>query len=93
MVNQFGLLPDQVAGKTTPDLYYDLDDRDRLLATFRDQGSLNNFVARAKRQDNGQPFWGELSGRMIEFAGERGLLTAIIDITARRQAEENLRGP
>lgn len=91
MVNQFGLQPDQVEGKTTPDLYYDLDDRDRLLATLRDQGSLNNFVARAKRQDNGQPFWGELSGRMIDFAGERALLTAIIDITARRQAEENLR--
>jgi PAS domain S-box-containing protein len=90
MVEQFGLLPEQIAGKTTPDLYYDLDDRDRLLSILRDQGSLNNFVARAKRQDNGQMFWGELSGRMIDFAGERALLTAIIDVTARRHAEENL---
>jgi PAS domain S-box-containing protein len=89
-VNQFGLLPDQISGKTTPNLYYDPEDRDRLLATLRDQGSLNNFVARAKRQDTGQPFWGDLSGRMIDFGGERALLTAIIDITARRQAEESL---
>lgn len=90
MIDEFGLLPEQLAGKTTPDLYYDLDDRARLLATLRDQGSLNNFVARAKRQDNGQPFWGDLSGRMIDFAGERALISTIIDITARRQAEENL---
>ena len=89
-VDQFGLLPEQISGQTTPDLYYDPEDRDRLLATLRDQGSLTNFVARAKRQDNGQPFWGDLSGRMIDYAGERALLTAIIDITARRQAEESL---
>lgn len=91
MVNQFGLTPEQVEGKTTPDLYYDLADRERLLATLQDQGVLNNFVARAKRQDNGLPFWGDLSGRIIDFAGERALLTVIIDITARRQAEDNLR--
>jgi PAS domain S-box-containing protein len=92
MIDQFGLQPEQIAGKTTLDLYDDPADHERLLATLQDQGSLNNFVARAKRQDNGQPFWGDLSGRVIDFAGERALLTAILDITARRQAEENLRG-
>jgi PAS domain S-box-containing protein len=89
-VDQFGLLPEQISGQTTPDLYYDPEDRDRLLAILRDQGNLTNFVARAKRQDNGQPFWGDLSGHMIDYGGERALLTAIIDITARRQAEESL---
>jgi len=90
MINQFGLQPEQLTGKRTPDLYYEPADRERLLGILRDQGKLDNFVARAKRQDTGEPFWGELSGRMIDFGGERVLLTAILDVSARRQAEESL---
>jgi predicted signal transduction protein with EAL and GGDEF domain len=42
------------------------------------------------RTRGGRTFWASLSGQRLRFAGDDALLAAIVDITARRQKQQNL---
>lgn len=70
--------------------YYDLDDRNRLLALLEKE-VVRNFEVRLKRED-GSLFWGLVTA-MPQFTatGEKQFLVITQDITERKQGEENLR--
>ena len=61
-----------------------------LLEQFRAKGGLTNHELRARHAD-GSMFWISISVRPFDFQGEQALLSEIIDITERKQAEEALR--
>jgi PAS domain S-box-containing protein len=77
---------DELIGQVTPDFYYDLADRAVYLSALREQGQVSNFDLRLKRGD-GDLLWTLASGRIIIFQGEPAILTSLVDITDRREAE------
>ncbi|CAG0927175.1 partial putative diguanylate cyclase DgcE, partial [Planctomycetaceae bacterium] len=86
----FGIPIAELIGRPTPDFYFDPADRQELLTQLRQAGSLRDYELHVKRAD-GAPFWVLVSMRTLMFAGQRALFAAFIDITASRQAAEDLR--
>lgn len=80
---------DTLVGTATPDFYQDLADRQQYIASLRQEGQVTSFEIGLKRID-GEPFWGLLSGRIIEFQGEPAIITSVIDVTTRRRAQDAL---
>ena len=66
------------------------EDRQRLYDTLRRQGSVDQLELRFRRK-NGEDLIGLLSARLFTLNDEPLLLGGVIDITARKQAEETLR--
>jgi PAS domain S-box-containing protein len=85
----FGFKEGELKGHRAPDLYANPADRDALVKTLEEQGTLQNYEIRVKRTD-GKLFWVSVSGRKIHFGGEESILGASIDITKRKEAEEAL---
>ncbi|MBN2003215.1 MAG: PAS domain S-box protein [Anaerolineae bacterium] len=81
-----GTTPDTIIGNPVPDLYYDPEDRPKVLKQVREKGSVQNYPVRGKRV-NGEPFWSELSIQPMDYEGTPALLTALTDTTQRRTAE------
>jgi len=75
-----------------PDLYVDPGDRERLLEAVARDGLVRAFPTRLRRRD-GREIWVEVNARAIPGPqGElRFLEGAVMDVTARRRAEEALR--
>jgi PAS domain S-box-containing protein len=73
----------------TIDFYHDPADRQLLLEQLERQGQVERHELRLKKID-GTPFWVELSLRRILFDDAPCLLSAIHDITERKQAAEAL---
>ncbi len=72
-------------------VFFDKNERTKMVESFIKNGILNNFEILLKRQ-NGEPLW--ISGHVIPFkmpGGETVLLSASIDITHRKKAEEQLK--
>ena len=53
-------------------------------------GRVDDFEAEM-RVASGRTFWAHLSGQRLRFGGDEALLAAIVDITAQRQAHEEMR--
>ena len=87
---KYGYSQGELIGKTTPDIYYDIADRDRILAILKEQGTVLNDEVRFKRKD-GTIFLGVSSIRPIVYGGTKALLGVCVDITERKQAEESIR--
>ncbi len=83
---------DEVVGKTTYalNIWADTADRDRLVRELLSSGSVRNreFVLLAK---GGRPLVVDLSASLITIAGDQCFLTSFIDITERKQAEQQMR--
>lgn len=79
-----------VLGNSWRDLFVDLADRERLLLKFVEEGSVRNFELRLRRPD-GRIVWGLASMADIPIEGEELLLFAFVDITALKEAEEEIR--
>jgi PAS domain S-box-containing protein len=81
---------ERAIGRPAGDFWVNPDAR----LTFADAvvaaGGLWDFEA-ALTTDQGQRFWGLLSGTFFQYQGEDVLLISQVDITARKQAEEALR--
>ena len=77
---------DELMGQITPDFYHDPADRQAYLTALREQGQVANYDLRLKRGD-GELFWALLSGRVIDFQGEPAIITSVIDINERREAQ------
>lgn len=73
-------------GKVTPDFYANAEDREPFLAEIRQNGFVNNYELYLKRSD-GDRFWSLVSARIINYQGAPALLTSLIDINDRKQAE------
>jgi PAS domain S-box-containing protein len=81
-----GLPPDGWIGRQTPDFYYDPADRQMILKALQRDGHLRHKELQLKRTD-GTPFWALLSMQTLMFDEQPAVLSAIYDITARKQAE------
>lgn len=79
------------AGHRALEFYHDPQDRRRLLAALDRDGVVDRYEIRLKKHD-GEPFWAELSLRRLTFDGQPSLLTALHDITERKQAVDTLTG-
>jgi PAS domain S-box-containing protein len=85
----FGYTRDELIGQTSPGLrlWADPVERLRYLALLREQGTVRNFEARMRRRD-GTEFPVLCHGCILTIAGQPYSLNTLVDITSRRQAEE-----
>jgi len=72
------------------DTYVNPGERAKLLKELQTNGLVRDFEVRLKRKD-GTAYWASLSVIPFPFGGENTLLAAQVDITERKQAEEDLR--
>ncbi|MBN1934853.1 MAG: PAS domain S-box protein [Anaerolineae bacterium] len=82
----FGIDIAELIGRQTPDFYYDLSDRKKILGAVRRDGVLRNYEFQVKKVD-GTPFWVIASLQVITFGDEPALLVGFVDVTERRAAE------
>jgi diguanylate cyclase (GGDEF)-like protein/PAS domain S-box-containing protein len=80
----------EVEGQRTPDFYVDLTERQRMLAILTAEGHVENFAVRMRTR-TGREFWAMLSNRILEFEGEVSVMAGLVDISAEKQLEEQLR--
>ena len=80
---------EEFIGQITPDFYHNPADRDAYLKELREQGQVANFELRLKRGD-GDTLWALISGRIIDFQGEPAIISSLVDITERREAQETI---
>jgi PAS domain S-box-containing protein len=83
------LLRENLIGYNVSQFYDNRSHRETLLAARSQQEQINNYELRLKRID-GTPVWAKVSLRLLTFNDEACLLSAIHDITERKQAEELL---
>ena len=73
----------------TPDFYADPASRQELIHLLETQGFVSNYEVLLQRH-NGDLFWGLISSRLFNFQGEPAIVSSIVDISARREAETSL---
>ena len=85
-------IPDvaSVIGTPVPNFYWDPEDRKAIIQRFRAEGSIYEYPLRARRADDSM-LWVSISIQPFNFEGEQVLLSEIVDISERKQAEEALR--
>ena len=83
----FGYDHDELIGRTTPDIYWDIEDRKRILELLKKTGNKADYDVRLKKKD-GTMFWGMSSVRPVNFNCRPALLGIFTDISDRKMAEE-----
>jgi PAS domain S-box-containing protein len=89
-VKSFGYAESEILGQGTPQIYWSIEDRDRILGVLKEKGYVAEYEVKLKRKD-GIPFWGLSSVRPITYGGRPALLGAFVDITERKSAEEEIK--
>lgn len=87
---KFGISRDKGIGQLASSFYLDAEERDQFLARLIHGTAISDHELRLRGMD-GMPFWAQLSAAIIEFEGEPAIFSSINDITARKQAEEDVR--
>ena len=82
----FGVTTEKLLGRKAPDLYYNKEDRKKLLDTLTKSGGVENYEVRVKKLD-GKPFWVNASVQPLVFKNEQALFAIFTNITERKQAE------
>jgi len=72
------------------DTYVNPQERARLLKELQTNSLVRDFEVQLKRKD-GTTYWANISVIPFPFAGENTILTAQVDVTERKQAEDALR--
>ncbi|MDD3654878.1 MAG: PAS domain S-box protein [Desulfotomaculaceae bacterium] len=87
----FGYTSQEVIGRTTMDLniYAEPEDRAKVIQIVMEQGVIHNLEVNF-RMKSGEVRIGLLSADIIELGGKRCILSAINDITERRQLEKEI---
>ena len=85
----FDLPLHEIQGRGAPQHWVNLAERDRYLEHIMRHGRIDDFEAEMQTT-NGRALWASLSGQRLRFAGEDALLAAIVDVTAQRQARQDL---
>ncbi len=81
--------PNELLKASVRDLYSDAADRDALVRRLEQDRSIDREEIRLIRPD-GTRIWVEVSLRMLEFNEVPSILSALHDITARKQSEQRL---
>ena len=84
-----GYSVNELIGRSTPDFYYDSEDRKTVLERLKSDGYLKDFETRIKKAD-GSVIWMLFSLVVTQMAGEQVILGGLYDITQRKEAEEEL---
>lgn len=85
----FGFKRDELTNKKIPDFFFNPDDRDIIYKTLKETGTISNKEIKVKKTDV-TPFWIMTSIRKIIFLNEPAYLTASINITETKKAQEDL---
>ncbi|HMB76332.1 MAG TPA: PAS-domain containing protein, partial [Kiloniellaceae bacterium] len=72
------------------DHYVEPQDREDVKRLLRDQGRLHDYVVRFKKAD-GTRIWISANVRPGEFKGRSVLISGIVDVTARKEREDQIR--
>jgi PAS domain S-box-containing protein len=86
----FGVSIEELIGRRTSDLYKNPLERQNLLDLVVRNGSIQNYELQCKRSD-GSVFWVAASLSQLTFNGEATILSALCDITDRKQEEDALK--
>lgn len=86
----FGVAREDLLDHTTLEFYDDAADRQKILGVLQREGRVSNYELRLKRGD-GTRMWAMLDVQPLVYNGEHAVFSSFYDITARRQAEEQLR--
>ncbi|MCP4683928.1 MAG: PAS domain S-box protein [bacterium] len=84
-----GYSTDDLLNRTTPDFYYDKEDRRRLLKILKRDGAVHGFETRILR-NNGSFIWCLMSLVVTTLQGEPVIIGGLYDISERREADEAL---
>jgi PAS domain S-box-containing protein len=84
-----GAAGESFVGLRTPDFYYDPADRDALLQLLQRDGSIHDYELQIKMRD-GTPRWVMASIQPLQYGDQPALLSALHDITERKQIEAAL---
>lgn len=87
---QFGIKREEGIGRQASDFYLNVADRDQFLDRLMKETIVTDQELRLRAGD-GHTFWAQLSAAIIEFEGEPAIFTSINDISARKQAEDEVR--
>ena len=87
---QFGIKRGEGIGRQASDFYLNAADRDQFLDRLMKETIVTDQELRLRAGD-GHTFWAQLSAAIIEFEGEPAIFTSINDISARKQAEDEVR--
>jgi PAS domain S-box-containing protein len=79
----------EIIGRSTPDFYFNLSDRQKVLDTLAKNGYIQNYELHCKKGD-GTPFWAMISVQPLLFNGQQTALCALHDLTKRKEAEQIL---
>ena len=77
---------EELIGSQTPNFYVKEADRTSLIQNIQENGYVENHELLLQR-DNKEQFWGLLTARLIQFEGTPAIITSVIDITDRREAQ------
>ena len=87
---QFGIKREEGIGRQASDFYLNVADRDQFLDRLMKETIVTDQELRLRAGD-GHTFWAQLSAAIIEFESEPAIFTSINDISARKQAEDEVR--
>jgi PAS domain S-box-containing protein len=76
-------------GRGTPGLYHDPAERASIIGTLEAQGVVDHHEVRFMRLD-GALVWVDVSLRLLDFNDQPSVLSALHDITERKEAEQRL---
>jgi diguanylate cyclase (GGDEF)-like protein/PAS domain S-box-containing protein len=80
---------EEIEGRDPPTHWVNHDERRRYLEHVFRHGRIDDFETELMTKTQ-KRFWASLSGQRLRFAGDEALLAAIVDITAQKQAREDL---
>lgn len=75
---------DNLVGNQTPNFYYDIEDRQRVVGLIQEKGAVNNYELRLNRS-TGEMFWASLSAQLFKIGNEAAIITILSDITEQKQ--------
>jgi diguanylate cyclase (GGDEF)-like protein/PAS domain S-box-containing protein len=85
-----GVTPQELAGQPAALLYRDVRDRERLYAQYRRDGVVRDFEVLLRTRDD-QDRWGLVTLVPMVYDGAPSVMATVIDISARKRMEEELR--
>jgi PAS domain S-box-containing protein len=90
MLQMFGYQEAELDQISLKELYLNPEDRDLFMKQFKTVGFFSGLETQFKRKD-GTPFYGSITTTPFPMKNVDTLLTVVVDVTQRKQAEEALR--